>query len=93
MQKGVPVSILYKSLAGHYRPNGPITAHYRFIKMLAWVLICWHMEVEINLLTLKCQKKIVSENVVCLCRLLNILANFSNLFLHAGKQCGPRSEC
>ena len=26
-------------------------------------------------------RKLASENVVCLCRLLNILANFSNLFL------------
>ena len=34
--------------------------------------------------------KYASENV-CLCRLLNILANFSNLFLHTGKQPGPRS--
>ena len=38
-------------------------------------------------------KKPPSENVVCLCRLLNILANFSKLFLHKGKQCGPWSEC
>ena len=29
----------------------------------------------------------------CLCRQLNILANFSNLFLHTGKQCEPRSDC
>ena len=31
-----PVSILYKSIAGRYRPvsvaDGPITARYRFIK-------------------------------------------------------------
>ena len=44
-------------------------------------------------LTLKAPRKPASENVVCLCRLLNILANFSNLFLHTGKQCGPRSDC
>ena len=31
-------------------------------------------------LTLKAPRKTASENVVCLCRLLNILANFSNLF-------------
>ena len=31
-------------------------------------------------LTLKTPRKPASENVVCLCRLLNILANFSNLF-------------
>ena len=30
-------------------------------------------------------RKPVSENVVCLCRLLNILAHFSNLFLLTGK--------
>ena len=39
-------------------------------------------------LTLKAPRKTASENVVCLCRLLNILADFSNLFLHKGKQCG-----
>ena len=33
------------------------------------------------MLTLKVPRKPASENVVCLCRLLNILANFSNLFL------------
>ena len=43
----------------------------------------------IYFLTLKMPTKPASENVVCLCRLLNILANFSNLFLHTGKQCGP----
>ena len=36
-----PVSILYKSIAGRYRPvrvaDGPITAHYRFIKNASWV--------------------------------------------------------
>ena len=35
-----PVSILYKSIAGRYRPvsypDGPITAHYRFIKNAYW---------------------------------------------------------
>ena len=36
-------------------------------------------------LTLKAPRKIASENVVCLCRLLNILADFSSLFLHTGK--------
>ena len=40
-------------------------------------------------LTRKAPRKFASENVVCLCRLLNILADFSNLFLHTGKQCGP----
>ena len=40
-------------------------------------------------LTLKMPRKPASEKVVCLYGLLNILANFSNLFLHTGKQCGP----
>ena len=44
------------------------------------------------LLTLKTPRKSASENVVCFSRLLNILANFLNLFLHTGKQCGPRSD-
>ena len=44
-------------------------------------------------LTFKRPRKPASENVVCLCRLLNILANFPNLFLHTGKQCGPWSDC
>ena len=42
-----------------------------------------------SLLTLKAPRKTASENVVCLCLLLNILADFSNPFLHTGKQCGP----
>ena len=37
-----PVSILYKSIAGRYRPvrvaDGPTTARYRFIKNTSWVL-------------------------------------------------------
>ena len=40
------------------------------------------------ILTLKMPRKPASENVVCLCHLLNILANFSNLFLHTAKHCG-----
>ena len=54
--------------------------------------ICFCGEVR-KIVTLKTPRKPASENVVCLCRLLNILANFSNLFLHTGKQCGPRSDC
>ena len=38
-------------------------------------------------------RKHASQNVVCLCHLLNILENFSNLFLHTGKLCGPWSDC
>ena len=37
-----PVSILYKSTAGRYRPvrvaDGPITARYRFLKNASWDL-------------------------------------------------------
>ena len=40
-----PVSILYKSTAGRYRPvivaDGPITARYRFIKNASWVAVYW----------------------------------------------------
>ena len=36
----IPVSILYKSIAGRYRharvADGPITARYRFIKNASW---------------------------------------------------------
>ena len=45
--------------------------------------------VYVQCLTLKASRKTASENVVCLCRLLNILADFSNLFLHTGKQVVP----
>ena len=44
-------------------------------------------------LTLKLPRKPASENAVCLCRLLNILANCLNLFLPTSKQCGPWSDC
>ena len=40
--KDFPVSILYKSIAGRYRPvrvaDGPITARYRFIKNASWIV-------------------------------------------------------
>ena len=48
-----------------------------------------HKHYVLYALTLKAPRKTASENVVCLCRLLNILADFSNLFLHTGKQYGP----
>ena len=43
-----PASILYKSIAGRYRPvsypDGPVTARYRFIKNAYWVVWNWkHM--------------------------------------------------
>ena len=41
--------------------------------------ICFHLEIR-KLLTLKTSRKPESENVVCLCRLLYILAIISNLF-------------
>ena len=41
-----PVSILYKSIAGRFRPvrvaDGPITARYRFIKNATWVICKIH---------------------------------------------------
>ena len=41
MKSVFPASILYKSIAGRYRPvrvaDGPITARYRFIKNAYWV--------------------------------------------------------
>ena len=40
-------------------------------------------------LTLKAPRKTASEKVVCLCRLLNILANFSNIFLHTANSVDP----
>ena len=57
------------------------------------LLLDWIFTHHAKHLTLKTPRKPASENVVCLCRLLNILANFSNLFLHTGKQWGPRSDC
>ena len=40
-----PVSILYKSIAGRYRPvrvaDGPITARYRFKKNASWAYVTW----------------------------------------------------
>ena len=48
-----PASILYKSIAGRYRPvrvaDGPITARYRFIKNAYWVvryLLSYHHSKE-----------------------------------------------
>ena len=53
----------------------------------------FQLKKKMSYLTLKTPRKPASENVVCLCHLLNILAKFSNLFLHTGKECGPRSDC
>ena len=44
-------SILYKSIAGRYRPvsypDGPITARYRFIKNASWVDVLLNMIIHI----------------------------------------------
>ena len=43
----------------------------------------------VTLLTLKMPRKPASENVVCFCRLLNILANCSNLFCTQANSVDP----
>ena len=52
-----PVSILYKSIAGRYRPvrvaDGPITARYRFIKNASWVVLAVTQN-EYNIFTTYC---------------------------------------
>ena len=65
----------------------PHPSHTKNFKNGLWSF-AWH-----SVLTLKMPRNPASENVVCSCCLLNILAKFSNLFLHTGKQCGPRSDC
>ena len=53
-------------------------AHSRFAQFCRF---CREYYLNVGLsLTLKAPRKPASANVVCLCRLLNILANFSNLF-------------
>ena len=85
---------LYKSICCGYAFELP-----RLVEAIQMRIhnICFYKEVDkstlVVILTLKMPRKPASENVICLCRLLNILANFSNLFLHTGKQCGPRSDC
>ena len=39
----------------------------------------WYYPKYWNILTIKAPRKPASENVVCLCRLLHLLANFSNI--------------
>ena len=64
MQKhNFPVNILYKSIAGRYRPvsypDGPITARYRFMKNASWV--CGMLQLKGNGHTSKennCDKEI-----------------------------------
>ena len=47
-----PASILYKSIAGRYRPvsypDGPITARYRFVKNAYWVQSAKYMSITIS---------------------------------------------
>ena len=54
-----PVSILYKSIAGRYRPvrvaDGPITARYRFIKNASWGMQTDHMFVNWVCVRFKCE--------------------------------------
>ena len=64
---------------GRYVKHGQLTKPHFLLGRLS----------PLKRLTLNVPRKPASENVVCLCHLLNILANFSNLFLHRGKQCGP----
>ena len=69
-------------------------------KVLSWYnskpfynCLCISSVILFVTLSLKMLREFASKNVICLCRLLNIHANFSNLFLHTGKPCGPWSEC
>ena len=50
------------------------------ISRLLDILLSHIHPILLRILTLNAPRKTASENVVCLCRLLNILANFSNLF-------------
>ena len=63
--------------------NNKIATRNRIFKLyitlkIVYISFCF-VFIRISL-TLKMPRKPASENVVCLCRLLNILANFSNLF-------------
>ena len=48
----IPVSILYKSIAGRYRSvrvaDGPITALCRFIKNASWDVTCGQFRVKVS---------------------------------------------
>ena len=50
--RSAPVSILYKSIAGRYRPvrvaDGPITARYRFRKNVLTILILKFEQVHLT---------------------------------------------
>ena len=75
----------------HIQQKGKILAICKMHKPV-WLfidLICHMCCVKLESLSAKYAEHPLTKNVVCLCRLLNILADFSNLFLHTGKQCGP----
>ena len=62
-----PVSILYKSIAGRYRPirvaDGPITARYRFIKNASWEGFFFFIKecYSLSSLDIKCNIRAVNE--------------------------------
>ena len=79
-QRLFPASILYKSVAGQYRPvsypDGPITARYRFIKNAYWFirlqkLIC-HVNENESVLGL-CQQELCFSLISCVYLYLNDL--------------------
>ena len=81
------------TLQGTLFANHQLVQHFQTITSESSGHIKTYLDTYFNELTLKAPRKTASENVVCLCRLLNILADFSNLFLHISKQCGPWSDC
>ena len=56
-----PVSILYNSTAGRYRPDGPITARYRLIKNAIWVWVASGEKVPSSM------RKICGFTASCVC--------------------------
>ena len=62
--------------------------HLRFL-----ILIISHHHPYTCQLTLKAQRKNVSENVVCLSRLLQIIALHFRQIKYRRKQLGPRTDC
>ena len=75
VEKMGPIIYLAALKKGAIRHAHPYYAIYRKLRPPPTPVIRY----TINHLTLKTPRKPASENV-CLCRLLNILANFSNLF-------------
>ena len=63
-------------------PQFYLSTYHADNKMMIFFLFFLHlpsMQSVRYILTLKAPRKSTSENVVCLCRLLHLLANFSNL--------------